>query len=322
MNATLKESIHRQRDILKGWLSASLTQIAEDCKQRWPDRQALEARLMEGLAELPYCKYLYLLDERAHQITSNVSRAGLLESQYGRDRSARPYLASALAGEPFSLSDAYISRNARRPSLTAVQIIHADDGRLLGYLGADFDLRELPATQALYRQPGEWMQLKGDPAIRSGLFHQARVTSPMDEHIDEVLDLLAELITVNGIFHAKLHFSSSRATLWTVDDPYRFRIHGIDELTDPDLCLAYPRRDYPVDADIPADAVARILRAFRGLRFMDETIYLRSGMLNIFNGMIGLTFSCDGSHYMPWGEFLEKSLGFWLGTPDEASTCV
>jgi hypothetical protein len=322
MNATLKESIHRQRDILKGWLSASLTQIAEDCKQRWPDRQALEARLMEGLAELPYCKYLYLLDERAHQITSNVSRAGLLESQYGRDRSARPYLASALAGEPFSLSDAYISRNARRPSLTAVQIIHADDGRLLGYLGADFDLRELPATQALYRQPGEWMQLKGDPAIRSGLFHQARVTSPMDEHIDEVLDLLAELITVNGIFHAKLHFSSSRATLWTVDDPYRFRIHGIDELTDPDLCLAYPRRDYPVNADIPADAVARILRAFRGLRFMDETIYLRSGMLNIFNGMIGLTFSCDGSHYMPWGEFLEKSLGFWLGTPDEASTCV
>jgi hypothetical protein len=322
MNATLKESIHRQRDILKGWLSASLTQIAEDCKQRWPDRQALEARLLEGLAELPYCKYLYLLDERAHQITSNVSRAGLLESQYGRDRSARPYLASALAGEPFSLSDAYISRNARRPSLTAVQIIHADDGRLLGYLGADFDLRELPATQALYRQPGEWMQLKGDPAIRSGLFHQARVTSPMDEHIDEVLDLLAELITVNGIFHAKLHFSSSRATLWTVDDPYRFRIHGIDELTDPDLCLAYPRRDYPVDADIPADAVARILRAFRGLRFMDETIYLRSGMLNIFNGMIGLTFSCDGSHYMPWGEFLEKSLGFWLGTPDEASTCV
>jgi hypothetical protein len=322
MNTTLQESIDRQRDILKGWLSASLVQIADDCKQRWPDRQALEARLMEGMAELPYCKYLYLLDERAHQITSNASRTGLLESQYGRDRSERPYLAGALAGEPFSLSDAYISRNARRPSLTAVQIIRADDGRLLGYLGADFDLRELPATQALYRQPGEWMQLKGDPAIRSGLFHQARVTSPMDEHIDEVLDLLAELIAVNGIFHAKLHFSSSRATLWTVDDPYRFRIHGIDELTNPDLCMAYPRRDYPADAAIPADAVARILRCFRDLRFMDETIYLRSGMLNIFNGLIGLTFSCDGSHYMPWEEFLDKNLGFWLGTSDEASACV
>ena len=322
MNTTLQESIDRQRDILKGWLAASLIQIADDCKQLWPNRQALEARLMEGLAELPYCKYLYLLDECAHQITSNASRTGLLEAQYGRDRSERPYLAEALAGAPFSLSEAYISRNVRRPTLTAVQVIHADDGRLLGYLGADFDLRELPATQALYQQPGQWMQLKGDPAIRSGLFHQARVTSPMDERIDVVLDLLAELMTVNGIFHAKLHFSSSRATLWSVDDPFRFRIHGIDELSNPDLCLAYPRRDYPVDANIPADAVIRILRCFRDLRFMDETIYLRSGMLNIFNGLIGLTFSCDGSHYMPWEEFLDKSLGFWLGTSDEASTCV
>jgi len=322
MNATLQESIDRQRSLLQGWLSSSLILIADDCSQLWPDRQTLEARLMKGLTELPYCKYLYLLDDRAHQITSNASRAGLLEAHYGRDRSKRPYLAMALAGAPFSLSEAYISRNARRPSLTATQIIRGDDGSLLGYLGADFDLRELPATQALYSQPGKWMQLKGDPAIRSGLFHQARVTSPMDERIDVVLDLLAELITVNGVFHAKLHFSSSRATLWTIDDPYRFRIHGIDELSNPDLCLAYPRRDYPVDAEIPEDAIARILHCFRDLRFMDETIYLRSGMLNIFNGLIGLTFSCDGSHYMPWEEFLDKSLGFWLGTSDETSICV
>jgi hypothetical protein len=38
---------------------------------------------------------------------------------------------------------------------------------------------------------------------------------------------------------------------------------------------------------------------------MDETIYLRSGMLNVFNGMVGLTFLWDGSHYMPWDEFLD-----------------
>ena len=314
MNETLHESINRQRRILSDWLSAPLIRIAEDCRQRWPDRQALEARLMEGLAELPYCKYLYLLDARAHQITANASRTGLLEEHFGRDRSDRPYLADALAGESFSLSEAYISRNARRPSLTAVQRILGGNGELIGYLGADFDLRELPATQALYRQPGRWLQLKGDPAIRSGLFHQERVASPLDEHIDVVLDLLTELITVHGIFHTKLHFSSSRATIWSVDDPYRFRIHGIEDLNNPDLCLAYPRKNYPAAAEIPADAVPRILKCFRELRFMDETIYLRSGMLNIFNGIVGLTFSCDGSHYMPWNEFLEKNVGFWLGT--------
>jgi hypothetical protein len=202
-----------------------------------------------------------------------------------------------------------------------VQIIRGADGKLLGYLGADFDLRELPATQALYRQPGQWMQLKGDLAIRSGLFYQERVTSPLDERIDVVLDLLTELITVNGVFHTKVHFSSSRATLWLLDDPYRFRIHGIDELSNPDLCLAYPRRDYPVNADIPTDAVRKILQGFRDLRYMDETIYLRSGVLNIFNGLIGLTFSCDGSHYMPWAEFLDKDIEFWLGTSPPANTC-
>jgi hypothetical protein len=136
----------------------------------------------------------------------------------------------------------------------------------------------------------------------------------MDEHMDEVLALLGELITVHGVFHAKLHFSSSRATLWVMDDPYRYRLHGINDLTDPDLCLAYPRRDYPADAAIPVEAIPKILRTFKDLRFLDETIYLRSATINIFNGLVGLTFSCDGSHYMPWDEFLDKNVGFWLGT--------
>jgi hypothetical protein len=184
---------------------------------------------------------------------------------------------------------------------------------LLGYLGADFDLRELPATQALYQQPEQWMQMKGDPAIRAGLFHQERVNSPLDEHIDEVLALIDELITVHGVFHAKLHFSSSRATLWVVDDPFRYRLHGIADLSDPNLCLAYPRLPYPADASIPAEKVRDVLNCFKELRFMDETLYLRSGTINIFNGMVGLTFSCDGSHYMPWDEFLDKNVGFWVG---------
>ena len=37
-------------------------------------------------------------------------------------------------------------------------------------------------------------------------------------------------------------------------------------------------------------------------------------MIRDTGGMVGLNFSCDGSHYMPWHEFLRKSLGFWLGT--------
>lgn len=314
MPESLQEAITRQRQILKGWLSSSLAILAEGCREVWPERDGLEARLAEGMAELPYCKYLYVLDADARQITANLSRKGSMPDQFGRDRGQRPYLAEALAGAHFSLSDAYLSRNARRPSLTAVQRILAGDGHLLGFLGADFDLRELPATQALYRQPEHWRQLKGDPAIRAGLFHQARADSLMDQRIDAVLDLMNELMTVHGVFHGKLHFSSSRATLWLINDPYRYRMHGIDELSDPGLCMAYPHCPYPDQAVLPAERIRDILHTFKALRFMDETLYLRSGSINIFNGIIGLTFSCDGSHYMPWDEFLDKNIGFWLGT--------
>lgn len=314
MRDSLKEAIARQRQILKGWLASSLSILAEGCREAWPDRARLEAILREGMEELPYCKYLYVLDDRARQVTANLTRTGTLPEHYGRDRGERPYLAEALGGAVFSLSDAYLSRNARRPSLTAIQRIEDGEGRLLGWLGADFDLRELPATQALYQQPEQWVQLKGDPAIRAGLFHQARTDSLMDLRIDAVLDLLHELISVHGVFHGKLHFSSSRATLWLINDPYRYRIHGIDELSDPGLCLAYPHCPYPEQAVVPVDRVRDILETFKALRFMDETLYLRAGSLNIFNGIVGLTFSCDGSHYMPWDEFLDKNVGFWLGT--------
>mgnify|MGYP000302505891 FL=1 len=49
------------------------------------------------------------------------------------------------------------------------------------------------------------------------------------------------------------------------------------------------------------------------LRLADETLYLRSASINIFNGMLSLTFSCDGSHYMSWKEFLDKDMSFWVG---------
>lgn len=318
MGQALKMAVARQRMLLRGLLIAPMERLAGSCAEAWPDRDAMEQRLLAGLPTLPSCKYLYVLDGNARQITANIAARGLLSEHYGRDRSERPYLREALAGDAFTLSDAYLSRNARRPSLTAVQHIEGPDGEQLGYLGADFDLSELPLTRELYQQPGQWMQIKGDPAIRGGLFNQQRVESPMDQHIDEVLDLVIDLIAEHGVFHGKLHFSSSRATLWFIDDPLRYRILDFEDLTDPGIVLTYPTLPYPEDAVVPRDRIAEVYRTLKALRFMDETLYLRAGSLNIFNGMVGLNFSCDGSHYMPWDQLLEKSIGFWLGTSDTA----
>ena len=314
MSKPLQTAVTRQRLLLNSRLAGPMQRLASECVSVWPQRDALEKVLEKGFELLPYCKYLYVLDHQAGQITSNLTRQGLLEENHGRDRSERPYMSGAIAGEQFSLSDAYISRNARRPSLTAVQHIRDADEQLLGYLGVDFDLRELPLTREAYQQEDKWMQIKGDPAIRGGLFMQQRVESAMDSRIDEVLDLVDELVEVHGVFHAKLHFSSSRATLWLIDDPLRYRILDIEDLADPDICMTWPLHQYPDDAEVPQDRIKDILRTFRDLRFMDETIYLRAGSLNIYNGMVGLNFSCDGSHYMHWNEFIDKNLGFWLGT--------
>ena len=319
MDKALQTAVARQRMLLSSRLSGPMQRLVTECVAVWPEREALEKVLEQGLELLPYCKYLFILDDKAQQITSNISHKGLLPENFGRDRSERPYLADAIAGEKFSLSNAYISRNARRPTLTATMHIPDENGHLLGYLGVDFDLRELPLTKEVYQQEEKWMQIKGDPAIRGGLFLQERVDSAMDKRIDEVLDLMVELIEVYGVFHAKLHFSSSRATLWLLEDPLRYRILDIEDLTDPGICMAWERHDYPADADIPLDRVKDVFQTLRDLRFMDETIYLRAGSLNIYNGTVGLNFSCDGSHYMHWSEFLDKDIGFWVGTSDEVS---
>jgi len=319
MSETTKTIVARQRMLLQSWLAGPMQRLAAECARCWPERPALEQCLAGELRTLPWCKHLFVLDGCARQLTANVGPAGLLLDYFGRDRSGRPYLSHALTGDVFSLSDAYISRNARRPSLTAVQRILDHSGTLLGFLGADFDLRELPLTRELYAQPDQWLQLKGDPAIRGGLFFQQRVESLLDQHIDEVLDLLAELIAVHGVFHSKLHFSSSRATLWLIEDPFRYRILDFDDLADPGICLAYPQRSYPTDAVIPLPRVKEVLSRFRELRFIDENIYLRSGSLNIFNGIVGLNFSCDGSHYMPWSDFLSVDMNFWIGSGDSCA---
>lgn len=155
-----------------------------------------------------------------------------------------------------------------------------------------------------------WLQLRGDPAIRQGLFSQCRVESDMDRNIDGVLAVVDELMRERGIFHAKLHFSSSRATLWPAADPMRYRVHVLDEILSPKIFLAYPESAYPGEACVAPDRIRPVLEKLRELRQLDENIYLRAGSLNVVNGLVGLNFSCDGSHYLPAEEFLSRETRF------------
>jgi hypothetical protein len=272
----------------------------------------LNELLNDSLKNIPHCSGLYCLDCNGIQVTDNITEQGRLPGHAGRDRSQRPYMKEAMPEWGFLLSDAYIGLDCRHPSLTALQVV-GDGNGIAGYLGVDFQLRDLPETPETYEEPRVWRQIKGDPAIRGQLFQQCRVDSPMDRNLEAALSILEELLTQRDVFQCQIHFSSGQITLWTVSDPYRYRILDHEALGDPDICLAYPRRPYAEDAVIPAEDIGRILETLHELRNADENIYLRVSSLNLFNGVISLTFSCDGSHYMRYDEFLKKNISFWFG---------
>lgn len=311
-DSPLQQRVRRQRAHLYNMLIDPMQRAASRVSKVWDDREQLDAKVLDSISKIPYATYVYTLDRNGYQNSANASKRGLIQEDFGRDRSQRPYFTSLQDEEDMNLSEAYISLRANRPSVTALQKV-LRDGELVGYVGADFDLRRLPITKEIYEDPSRWRQIKGDPAIRGQVFEQHRIQSRLDEQIDLILPVVEELVTDNGVFHMKLHFSSSRATLWTLDDPYRYKVIEFDDLVDPDICLAFPHCQYPADALVPKNSIKPIFETFQHLRFADDTIYLRAGSINIFNGIVGLNFSCDGSHYIPFDQFLAKDSEFWEG---------
>ena len=152
-----------------------------------------------------------------------------------------------------------------------------------------------------------WLQIRGDPSVREFVFEQRRVRGAFDEHLDEVLERTGRLLRDYGVFHAKVHFSTGQVTLWLLSDPLRYRVYVKDEFLDPAFCNVFPRMSYTSWATVRRRDIARVLGEFRRLRTQDEQLYLRSGSLNVVNGQVGLNFSCDGSHYVDYADFLANA---------------
>jgi hypothetical protein len=155
--------------------------------------------------------------------------------------------------------------------------------------------------------PQKWLQVKGDPSVRAFLFQQSRVESLFDSELERVHEVVRLLLTRKGAFHVKVHYSSSQLTCWFCDDAYRYRVYVREEVLAPGFIEQF--RDVSLDhlqPVIDAEDTRIILAEFSRLRTTDETIYLRNGSINRINGMIGMTFSCDGAHYIDHKTFFEK----------------
>lgn len=156
-----------------------------------------------------------------------------------------------------------------------------------------------------------WLQIKGDPSVRNFLFQQTRVQSLFDERIDEVHAIVKRLIGEKGAFHVKVHYSSGQLTTWFCNDAFRYRVYVREEVFEPGFVDAFG--DLSLDAYRPLvveGELDSILAEFRRLRLTDQTLYLRNGSVNMINGMIGMSFSCDGAHYIDHRTFFEQLQSF------------
>lgn len=151
-----------------------------------------------------------------------------------------------------------------------------------------------------------WLQIKGDPSVRRFLFEQQREVSLFDQRIDELMAVVENFLTLRGVFHAKIHFSSTQLTCWFYNDPYRYRVFVGEEIFAPGFMEQFAPAVFAERPHIPPDEVGTILQEFTRMRLTDETVYLRNASLNLINGLIGMTFSCDGSHYIPYEEFYQS----------------
>lgn len=151
----------------------------------------------------------------------------------------------------------------------------------------------------------KWLQIRGDPAVRNFLFQQSRVESLFDSDIPRLHEVVWALLVHKGVFHAKIHYSSNQLTAWFADDPFRYRVFVREEVLEPGFLDQFP--DQPLDLLQPLvddEDTRAVLTEFARLRSTDTNIYLRNGSINRINGLVGMTFSCDGTHYLDHDTFL------------------
>jgi hypothetical protein len=155
--------------------------------------------------------------------------------------------------------------------------------------------------------PERWLQIKGDPSVRAFLFEQQRIESVFDTSIDQLHDIVCTLLAHKGVFHTKIHYSSSQLTCWFARDPFCYEKFVREEVFDEGFLDRFPDTDHagrrPV---LSANDIQRLVGEFKRLRLTDQTIYLRNAAVNVINGMINMSFSCDGTHYIDQHTFFAK----------------
>ena len=303
----ISDLIVEQKNFLTDQLGEGLMQLSQACDNCLDNEASLDQLnqlLFSYMQNHTYANLVYVIDRYGVQLSANITRSEMLVDFAGQNLSDRPFFNAIDDDHPIYISDAYVSSATLKPCISVVHTICHND-EIIAMLVFDLDLEKLPLPKQDFNLE-DWRQIKGDPEIRSNLFNQSRIESEMDKSIEEGHEIAVELLIELGVFHLKLHYASSRATVWNMDNPYNYHVHVLDEVISPNIFLLYPKKDYPQNAKVDKSQIKEVFEKFKYLRFMDENLYLKTGSLNIMNGTVGLSFSCDGSHYLTIDDFLDN----------------
>lgn len=166
----------------------------------------------------------------------------------------------------------------------------------------------------------DWLQIKGDRAIRENLFRQTRIQSIFDDRADELLNIVYTLLCEKDTFHVKVHWSSNQLTVWNYTNPYDYGVYVGEEVFHPEFLSGFsPSENFQLSV-LSKEQIGELLECFKKLRFQDPQLYIRISSIHVLNGRIGLTFSCDGSHYVYFDKFKEHVHKLFVA--NEVQVCV
>lgn len=174
MHAQLSDKISKRKDRLGAQLKFKMLAIALDCAKFWEYPEEIDQYLIQAINRIPQSKLFYVIDFQGLQLSSNIFSDGSSKRHArGQDLSKRPYTHNIHSEKGFSLSPVYLSSIDRKPSITATHPVFHENGNLVGFIVADFDIDDFPDDEINICEEQSWRQIKGDPAIRKNLFNKS-----------------------------------------------------------------------------------------------------------------------------------------------------
>lgn len=158
---------------------------------------------------------------------------------------------------------------------------------------------DMQIIQSMYSDTG----IRNDHSAQHGDFKQYK-SNHFDDRLDDILKLCVELILNKGVYHLKIHFSSSQLVCWTFDNPYSYQVYTSEEIFSDNFMDLFAPLNTKLHSCIDKNKIIPILESFKYLRCGKEGSELRNASIHIINGYIGLTFSCDDTRYINFKNYI------------------